>query len=40
MADKITKILQKFALSSKDMNETEIDLGDVGPSVKIVGKGW
>ena len=43
MAEEITEILQRFDLSTKERGETEIDLGDVGPSVKeckesLVGK--
>ncbi|XP_027178169.1 uncharacterized protein LOC113777336 [Coffea eugenioides] len=43
MAEEITEILQKFALSTKELGGTELELGDVSPSVKeceesLVGK--
>nr|XP_027123791.1 uncharacterized protein LOC113740376 [Coffea arabica] len=43
MAEEIADILQRFVLSIKERGETELDLGDVGPSVKeckesLVGK--
>ena len=43
MAEEIAGILKKFVLSTKELGGTEIDLGDVGPSVKeceesLVGK--
>ena len=43
MAEEITEILQRFVLSTKERGETELDLGDVAPSVKeckesLVGK--
>lgn len=34
MADEITEILLKFALSNKEIGGTELDLGDVGASIK------
>ena len=43
MAEEIAEILQKFVLSTKELGGTEIDLGDIGQSVKeceesLVGK--
>nr|XP_027124142.1 uncharacterized protein LOC113740822 [Coffea arabica] len=38
MADDIAEILQKFVLSNKEMGGIEIDLGNVGPSVKECGE--
>ncbi|XP_071909688.1 uncharacterized protein [Coffea arabica] len=38
MAEELTEILQKFALTSKEMDGAEIDFGDVGASVKECGE--
>ena len=38
MVDELIQILQKFALTSKELDEVEIDLEDIGPSVEECGE--
>ena len=41
MAEELAEILEIFELSNKERGETELDLGDVGTSVKECKEsGW